>query len=98
MTGFSGVLVGFDREMLFEERKREMSERALHDALLASLEAADNDDLPDGAWWQVLEDAVTFFNEAHSTNFDPNDTVHKYLGASLVGADKVNSAGGVDGV
>jgi hypothetical protein len=47
--------------------------------LIAALDAANNDDLPDGAWFAVLEDTVEFYNEEHGTDFDPNDTVHQYL-------------------
>lgn len=46
--------------------------------LFAYLDAADNDDLPDGAWWATLEEAVEYFNKGNGTTFNPNDTVHLY--------------------
>jgi hypothetical protein len=49
------------------------------DELYYFIEAHDNDDLPDGAWWSVLENAVTYWNEKHGTNFDENETVHAYV-------------------
>jgi len=45
----------------------------------AYLETVDSTELPDGAWWQVLEDAVTQYNKDFEANLDPNDTVHWYL-------------------
>ena len=36
--------------------------------LMARLKAADNDDLPDGAWWCALESEVEAFNA--EKNFD----------------------------
>lgn len=47
--------------------------------IFTALEAMNDDDLPDGAWWQVLEDTVTFCNEELKTNFDSNDVVHYWL-------------------
>lgn len=49
------------------------------EALYYMMEASDNDDLPDGAWWHVLEDCVTYWNKKNKTKFDPNSTVHAYL-------------------
>lgn len=34
----------------------------------------DDDELPDGAWQAVLMDAVTYFNEAAGTSYDPFET------------------------
>lgn len=43
------------------------------------LAAFDSDDLPDDSWYQLLHDAVAFYNGKHSTNFEPNATVQAYL-------------------
>ena len=43
------------------------------------LEAWNNDELPDGAWWAMLEEGVTAYNEVEGTRVDPNDGVHAYL-------------------
>ena len=49
--------------------------------LFAYMEAHDDDDAPDGAWWAKLEDAVRSWNTDHSPELDPFDTVHEYLKA-----------------
>lgn len=49
------------------------------DELFYTLEASNYDDLPDGAWWQVLEDTVVWWNTENKTKYDPNTTVHEYL-------------------
>jgi len=49
------------------------------DGLEHFLEALDNDDLPDGAWWACLEEGVSVYNEVEGTKVDPNDGVHAYL-------------------
>ncbi len=49
------------------------------DALFHHIDAYNDDELSDGAWWSVLENAVTFWNEEHKTHFDECDTVHAYL-------------------
>lgn len=38
----------------------------------------DDNDAPDGAWQQMLEDSVTQFNEASDTDFDPFDEFINY--------------------
>jgi hypothetical protein len=47
--------------------------------LFGALDFNNNDDLPDGAWWQVLEDTVDFFNDANGTNYEPNEMVHQWV-------------------
>ena len=47
--------------------------------LFSRLQAADNDDLPDGAWWGALEAEVEAFNWENKTNHDPHDAVMYYL-------------------
>lgn len=51
----------------------------LPDELYYFIDAHNDDDAPDGAWWAILEDAVSYWNKEHGTNFDENDTVHAYL-------------------
>lgn len=46
---------------------------------IACMEAADNDDLPDGAWFQVLEDCAESFMKTHHLRGDSNDAAHQYL-------------------
>ena len=55
------------------------SEFKLSDELFWFIDAHNDDDLPDGAWFAVLEDAVTYWNKKHGTNFDENEAVHAYL-------------------
>lgn len=43
------------------------------------MESASDDDLPDGAWFQVLEDAAEYFAKLHGLKADANDLVHYYL-------------------
>lgn len=33
----------------------------------------------DGAWWAYLEDTVRHYNEEMGTNFDPCDTVQRWI-------------------
>ena len=49
------------------------------DGLEHFLEAFDNDELSDGAWWACLEEGVSAYNEVEGTDVDPNDGVHAYL-------------------
>ena len=51
----------------------------MNQELFYLMAAHDNDDLPDGAWWQVLEDAVYYWNRQHGTCLNLNETVHTYL-------------------
>ncbi len=44
-----------------------------------AMEPYDDDNASDGAWWAMLENAVTFFNEQNGTKYDECDTVHEYL-------------------
>lgn len=43
------------------------------------MEAFDNDELPDGAWWAVLEDGAREANQHFKIKRDPFDAVHAYL-------------------
>lgn len=52
----------------------------LMSALNAMHEAAE--DMPDGAWWAMLEDTVREFNTRTHNGYDPNDTVHKWIRTS----------------
>lgn len=49
------------------------------DELYWWIDARNDDDLPDGAWWAVLEEAVVNYNAEYGTDHDPNDAVHAYL-------------------
>ncbi len=52
-----------------------------NDELYAHIDCMNDDDLPDGAWWAMLEEGVRNYNEANGTNFDPFEGVHAYLRA-----------------
>lgn len=43
------------------------------------IDAWNNDDLPDGAWWAMLEEGVDSYNKEFGTSIDGNDGVHAYL-------------------
>lgn len=51
----------------------------MNDELYYYLEAFDDPDLPDGAWWAKLENGVTSYNEEFNTEFDECDTVQEYI-------------------
>lgn len=52
------------------------------DDFIAFMNAYDNDDLPDGAWWQMLEDGALQWWREKDNYLDPTDTVHFYLKAN----------------
>lgn len=43
------------------------------------MDAADDDDAPDGAWFQMLEDAAHDFMAAHKLRGCANDAAHQYI-------------------
>lgn len=45
----------------------------------AALDAADDDDLPDGAWWQMLEDTAAQFMKTHNLRGCPNSATHRWV-------------------
>lgn len=49
------------------------------DEFLDYMGAADNDDLPDDAWWAVLEDAAGAFMKEQKLKGEASDAVHQYL-------------------
>jgi hypothetical protein len=52
----------------------------LKDEFLGFMEAHDLDDLPDGAWFAVLEQAAESFIKEHKLKrCDENDLAHLYL-------------------
>lgn len=52
------------------------------DSLVGFLEAFDDEDLPDGAWWAMLEEGAESFAEFNNLkNYDANSMVHEYLKA-----------------
>ena len=67
---------------------RPIPERLLPE-FLALLDAADNDDLPDGAWWAVLEEAAAKFLVDHKLSDDEAcDAVHQWVAARTQGATR----------
>jgi hypothetical protein len=51
------------------------------DGFLAALDFADDDDLPDGAWFAVLEDAARSYMKRHKIRGDANSAVHQWVEA-----------------
>ena len=51
----------------------------LHIEFAAYVEMADNESLPDGAWWAVLEDTCRMFMEQYGIKGDPFEATHQYL-------------------
>lgn len=54
----------------------------LRERFKAHMAAHDNDDLPDGAWWAVLEEAAQKFLDTHRINKpwqDANSAAHQYI-------------------
>ena len=50
------------------------------DELVGFLSAYDHSDLPDGAWFSVLEEgAEDFAKSINLRNYDTNSMVHEYL-------------------
>jgi hypothetical protein len=43
------------------------------------LEAWDNDELPDGAWWAMLMEGVEAYNDEYDGDIDPHDGVLAYV-------------------
>ena len=51
----------------------------LHHEFVGYMAAMDNDELPDGAWWCVLEDTATSFMKEHNLKGCTNTATHQYL-------------------
>jgi hypothetical protein len=51
----------------------------LFDEFCAALDAANDDDAPDGAWWQMLEDASSAFMRKHRLRGSENSATHEYI-------------------
>ena len=52
---------------------------AMKAEFMSYMDAADDDDAPDGAWFQMLEDAAEAFMAKHKLRGHPNDAAHQYL-------------------
>lgn len=48
-------------------------------SVLYFLDAYDDDNLSDGAWWSRLEEGVTAWNELNNDNLDPHEIVSEYV-------------------
>jgi hypothetical protein len=48
---------------------------------LAALDAANDNDLPDGAWWHMLEDAADEFMREHHLRGCRNSATHQWIDA-----------------
>ena len=51
----------------------------MNDDLYYFMDAHNDDDAPDGAWWGILENSVTLYNEGAGTCLDPYEMVHAYI-------------------
>lgn len=49
------------------------------DDLFYFMDAHDDDEASDSVWWGMLEDSVEMFNADNGTNYDPVESVHKYI-------------------
>lgn len=54
----------------------------LWDEFIGFMGAADNDDLPDGAWFAVLEDSAQTFMGIHKLRGCNNSAAFQYLNAN----------------
>ena len=52
---------------------------SLTDEFLGYMSASEQHDVPDGAWFQILEDAARSFLRSHGLKVDANDAAHQYL-------------------
>lgn len=60
----------------------------LRDKFVAHMDGAEIDDLPDGAYWQVMEEAAQGFIDRHHLRFaDANTAAHQWF--RLKGAREV---------
>lgn len=53
----------------------------LFEDFCAALDAVNDDDLPDGAWWQMLEDAADEFMRKHRIGGCRNAATHRWVAA-----------------
>ncbi len=60
-------------------RQLNHGQKAMNNALFDFLADHDLDDLPDGAWQQMIEDAVEEWNRLFKTKYDPYDTWLAYI-------------------
>jgi hypothetical protein len=51
----------------------------LKDDFVGYMSVMDKDELPDGAWWCVLEDSAIEFMKEHKLKGDSNTATHQYL-------------------
>jgi hypothetical protein len=56
---------------------------------LAELDAADDDDAPDGAWWQILEDTAAEFIRRHKLRGCANSATHQWVRARFTRTKQV---------
>jgi hypothetical protein len=62
-----------------KKRKKEKYVSAIHrQSLIDFVSAYDNDDLPDGAWWAVMEEGVEAWSSYSGVSIDPHDGVLEY--------------------
>ena len=52
------------------------------DAFTSCMEAANHDDLPDGAWFAVLEETAAQFMKENRIRGDANDATHQWIQAT----------------
>lgn len=47
--------------------------------LMYTMDAANDDDLSDGAWWQTLQDTAEWYKGEYKHSYDSFEAVHAYL-------------------
>lgn len=55
---------------------------AKFEAFVSCMNAANNDDLPDGAWFAVLEETAARFMKENRIRGDENDAAHQWIQAT----------------
>lgn len=65
----------------------------LRDEFVAAMDAADDDNLPDGAWFQKLEETAKRFIRRKKLQFiHANDAVHQWVKIKKAELEKTNDA------
>lgn len=67
----------------------------LHDEFMAYMSAHDDDSLPDGAWFQMLEDGAAEFLRSHKLPGHPNDAVLHFFDSDDARMKAARTGGGV---
>lgn len=61
-----------------KNKEKYVAEKHLQ-SLVDFVSAYDNSDLPDGAWWDMLEEGVAAWSDWAGVRIDPHDGVLEYV-------------------